>query len=143
MRKALLAVLPVLLAALSCREPLSSERFVRGEGPFTFPVDMTDTAAAYDFDFYTRVDARPDEIVRLGEVPVVVRWHSPADSLYDETVYLPLQGRTSFFTRDVRAAYRADVRPYEAGLWTVTVSLPDTVSVPGLRGLGLVVTKRR
>ena len=133
----------LLLSAVSCREPMGSECFVPGEGPFSFPVDMADTTASYDFDFYTRVDALPNEIARLTELPLVVCWQSPSDSLYAETVWMPMQGPSSFFTRDVHTPYRADVRPREAGLWTMTVSLPDTVSVPGLRGLGLVITKKR
>jgi hypothetical protein len=39
---------------------MSVERFVGGEGPYTFFVEMGDSTASYDFDFYTRVDAPLD-----------------------------------------------------------------------------------
>lgn len=136
MRRWLPILLLVTLAA--CREPLSTERFIRGEGPFVFPVDMSDTTAAYDFDLYTRVDAMDIP----SSVPLRMSWTSPSDSLYTETVYLPLQGRHGVFSMDVYQAYRADMRPVEAGEWTLTVSalsqLPE-----GFRGLGLVVRKNK
>ena len=141
--KRLLLICLLFVLAVSCREPMGVERFVPGSGPFVFVVDMSDTTASYDFDFYTRVDGDPQEIVSLREIPLRLQWASPSDSLYRETVWLPMQGRGTFFSRDVRAAYRADVRPYEAGIWTLTARLPDTLSVPGLRGLGLVMTKKR
>ena len=129
--------------ASACREPMSVERFVPGDGPYTFLVDLGDTTAAYDFDLYTRVDADPESIRDLGELPLEMTWKAPSDSLYRETVYMPLQGRSSFFSRQVLVPYRADVRPYEAGAWALTAAIPDTAALPGLRGLGLVVTKHR
>ena len=131
----------ILLAG--CREPMSVERFVPGEGPYAFRVDMGDTTLAYDFDLYTRIDDRPEAILNRRELPLRMEWKAPSDSLFREEVYLPLQGKASFFSRQVLVPYRADMRPFEAGEWTLTVSLPDTLSVPGLRGMGLVITKHR
>ena len=51
MRSRALGCLLLACFFTACREPASVEQFLPGEGPFTFPVSMTDTAAVYDFDF--------------------------------------------------------------------------------------------
>ena len=134
--KNLSLILFALLLVSACREPLSTERFIRGEGPFEFPVDMSDTTAAYDFDLYTRVDAQ--EVP--ASLPLTITWTSPSDSVYAESVELPLHGRQGLFSMDVYRPYRADMRPVEAGEWKVTVATPGPVP-EGFRGMGLVVRK--
>lgn len=126
-----------LLLAVSCAEPLSREQFVGGKGPYVFTVDMSDTTAAYDFDFYTRVDSR--EVPAFVEL--LIRWTSPTDSVLRETVFLPMEGRRIWFSTQVYQAYRADVRPATPGLWTLTVSAPSQPS--GFRGMGLVTRKQK
>ena len=55
---------------------------------------------------------------------------------------LPLTGtRQSFFSRQVYEPYRADVRPAEPGLWTLSLRQEDRSQVVPFRGLGLVVRK--
>ena len=94
MRKVALALLLVLLA--SCREPLSTEQFVRGAGPYVFTVDMSDTTAAYDFDLFTRLEGTHTEIITLQPNALLrAEWRSPSDSVMVEKVYLPLQGERS------------------------------------------------
>lgn len=113
------------------------EQFIAGEGPFVFSVDFSDTTAVYDLDLYTRVDATE----MPAEVQLLMRWSSPSDSLYRETVYLPLRDSSSRFRADVLVPYRSGVSPYESGVWKLTVSAP---SLPeGFRGLGLVVRKEK
>ena len=129
------AILLTLLLAASCTEPLSKERFVRGAGPYVFPVDMTDSTAAYDLDFYTRLDG----MEAPPFVELLVRWRSPSDSLFRETVYLSVDAPRRAFSRQIYAPYRADVRPLEPGVWTLTVTVPSRPE--GFRGLGLVVRK--
>ena len=130
-----------LLLFTGCREPMSVERFVSGEGPYTFFVEMGDSTASYDFDFYTRVDAPLDSLVRMGALPLTVTWTSPSFHVFREDVYMPLEGRTSYFTREVRVPYRAGVRPEEWGQWTLTVR---PVNPPeGLRGMGLIVRRNK
>ena len=121
MRKVALALLLVLLA--SCREPLSTEQFVRGAGPYVFTVDMSDTTAAYDFDLFTRLEGTHTEIVSLQPSALLrAEWRSPSDSVLVEKVYLPLQGeRSTYYTKDIYEPYRADVRPVEPGVWTLTI----------------------
>ena len=134
-----LLLLSVLLTG--CKEPMSTERFVKGEGPFTFFVDMTDSTASYDFDFYTRVDAPVDSIRKMGALPLTVTWISPSFHVFKEEVFMPLEGQGSFFSRQVRAPYRAGVRPEEWGQWVVAVRVTNPPE--GLRGMGLVVARRR
>ena len=134
-----LLLLSVLLTG--CKEPMSTERFVKGEGPFTFFVDMTDSTASYDFDFYTRVDAPVDSIRKMGALPLTVTWTSPSFHVFKEEVFMPLEGQGSFFSRQVRAPYRAGVRPEEWGQWVVAVRVTNPPE--GLRGMGLVVARRR
>ena len=134
-----LLLLSVLLAG--CKEPMSTERFVKGEGPFTFFVDMTDSTASYDFDFYTRVDAPVDSIRKMGALPLTVTWTSPSFHVFKEEVFMPLEGQGSFFSRQVRAPYRAGVRPEEWGQWVVAVRVTNPPE--GLRGMGLVVARRK
>ena len=124
-----------------CREPMSVERFVKGEGPYTFFVDMVDSTASYDFDFYTRVDAPLDSLRKIQALPLQVTWTSPSFHVFREDVYLPMEGKTSLFSRQVRAPYRAGVRPEEWGPWQVVVKVQDPPE--GLCGMGLVVHRRK
>ncbi|MBO4585539.1 MAG: hypothetical protein J5675_02950 [Bacteroidales bacterium] len=132
--KRLLSIIAVVLAAVSCREPMSVEEFIAGEGPYRFSVDMTDSSAVYDFDFYTRVDARHSECP--PEVLLMVRWLSPVDSVMQENVYLPIHSGQVF------QPYRADMVPSVYGVWKLEVSCPYAALVPGFRGLGLITKKR-
>ena len=121
-------VILLLLLAFGCREPRSTERFIKGPGPYVFVLDMADTLSTYDVDIFTRVD---------GEVPpeisLKVQWTAPSHAMFQETVYLPL-------SEEVYQPYRRGMRPPQAGEWTVTLT---PLSMPeGLWGMGLVVTKR-
>ena len=129
------------VALAGCREPMSVEKFVRGEGPYTFFVDMVDSTASYDFDFYTRVDAPLDSLRKMQALPLQVTWTSPSFHVFREDVYLPMEGKTSLFSRQVRAPYRAGVRPEEWGPWQVVVRVQDPPE--GLCGMGLVVERKK
>ncbi len=120
---------------------MSVERFVKGEGPYTFLVDMSDSTASYDFDLYTRVDAPLDTLRKMPALPLQVTWTSPSFHVFREDVFLPMEGRTSLFSRQVRAPYRVGVRPEEWGQWQVVVRVPDAPE--GLCGMGLVVERKK
>ena len=141
MRRTLGLIIGVLMA-LSCRQPGSVEQFVAGGTcPFTFAVDMSDTLSVYDFDFYTRLDGHHRDIESDVEMPLTLTWEAPSGALAVESVFVPLSGSSeTFYSRQVRVPYRAGVVPSEAGIWTLRASVP--VSVPGLRGLGLIVRRR-
>ena len=143
MKRIFVFILSAILA-VSCQEPLSTERFIPGGGPFVFTVDLSDSTAAYDFDLYTRLDADPEELVQLKGMLLRAEWRSPSDSLFVEKIYLPLTGtRRSYFSREIYEPYRADVRPAEPGQWTLTFRQEDRSQVVPFRGLGLVVRKVR
>ena len=120
---------------------MSVERFVKGEGPYTFFVDMSDSTTAYDFDLYTQVDAPVDSLRKMGALSLQVTWTSPSFHAFKEDVYLPMEGKTSFFSRQVRAPYRTGVRMDEWGPWQVVVRVQDPPD--GLCGMGLIVVKNR
>jgi len=137
-----LPYLLLLLLAFSCREPRSMEQFIAAPGPYTFRVDMSDTAVTYDFSFYTRLDGYPTELQAARELPLVITWISPSDSSYTEQVFMPLKGQSTLFTRQVLQPYRERVCPVEPGQWTLSVAIPHSASREILRGLGLTVSKR-
>ncbi len=137
-------LLPLLLApllAVCCQQPRSAEQFIPAPGPYVFRVDLSDTLAAYDLSFYTRLDGYPQELQAAQELALNITWTSPSDSSYAERVYLPLTGRSTLYSRQVLQPYRAGVRPVEPGLWTLTVSVPYAGGRETLRGLGLVVAQ--
>lgn len=143
MRRSSFFILLALLA-VACQEPLSTEQFISGGGPYVFTVDLSDTTAAYDFDLYTRLDGDPEDLIPVKGTLLRAEWRSPSDSLFVEKIYLPLTGtRQSFFSRQIYESYRADVRPVQPGLWTVSFRQEDRSQVVPFRGLGLVVKKKR
>jgi len=135
------ALVFIVLLFSGCREPMSTEKFVKGEGPYTFFVEMSDSTATYDFDLYTRVDAPLDSLRKMQALPLTVTWTSPSFHVFKEDVYLPMEGKTSLYSRQVRAPYRSGVQPGEWGQWIVNVRVNDPPE--GLRGMGLVVSRNR
>ena len=134
-------ILIILFILTGCREPMSVEKFVKGEGPYTFLVDMSDSTASYDFDLYTRVDAPMDSLRKMTSLPLTVTWTSPSFHVFKEDVYMPMEGQGSFFSRQVRVPYRAGVRPTEWGQWVIAVRVNNPPE--GLRGMGLVVERKK
>ena len=130
MRRSLLILSAALLLS-ACRQPASVETFIPGDGPYVFTLDMADTTVVYNLDFYTRIDVASGQEIP-AEMPLLVQWKSPSDSLLREKVYLPLSA-------EVYEPYRGGVSPVEAGVWTLTVYAPSAPE--GLRGMGLVLTK--
>jgi len=140
-RRTVILFLIAFAALTGCREPMSVEKFVKGEGPYTFFVDMSDSSAVYDFDLYTRVDAPLDSLRKLQAMPLSVTWTSPSFHVFKEDVFLPMEGKTSLSSRQVRAPYRTGVQPDEWGQWIVAVQVEDPPK--GLQGMGLVVARKR
>ncbi len=129
------AYILVAVMALACQRPSSTEEFIRGDGPYIFAVDMSDSTARYDFDLYTRIDAQKFP----ADVRLDITWKSPSDSLFRETVYLPVSGNSTRFSHDAYAPYRAGVVPAQWGKWTLEINVP--IMPEGLCGMGLVTKK--
>ena len=140
-RRPIICCLIAFAALTGCREPMSVEKFVKGEGPYTFFVDMSDSTSAYDFDLYTRVDAPLDSLRKMQALPLTITWTSPSFHVFKEDVYLPMEGKTTLYSRQVLAPYRAGVRPEDWGQWVVNVRVTNPPE--GLRGMGLVVARKR
>ena len=140
--KRFLYLAALLLLAMSCREPMSKETFRKGEGPYRFEVDMTDSTCVYDFTFYTRIDGGFFGIDTPEEMRMTVLWKSPSDSLFGETVFMPLADSAgTFYSKQITAPYRREIVPVEWGRWQMEVIVPEPVK--GLRGLGLITGKTR
>ncbi|MBQ9702248.1 MAG: hypothetical protein IJ753_05295 [Bacteroidales bacterium] len=139
-------LLPILFAALllsACAEPLSTETFIPGDGPYVFTVDLSDSAAVFDLDLYTRLDGTPEELLPLDGTNLRVEWKAPTDSVYVEKMYLPLdRGKKSYFSAQVYESFKADWTPSMPGLWTLTLRPEDRSELLPLRGMGLVVTRK-
>ena len=129
MRRLLLPLLAVLLLA-SCTQPPSREFFQRsdGTGEYSFPIDMSDTLAAYDLSFYTAMDKPLFHRDTLSCFPLQVLWRSPSGRYFSETVYYPASQRL--------APYRSGVVPAEFGEWELSVTIPGEPA--RLRGLGVI-----
>ena len=118
------AATALILLALSCSEPDSTEQFVfNKDGSYSFSVDMSRTDCAYDLSFYSRVDSWH----KVKEFPIDVVLTSPSGKKYQERVY---------FVREKhdKVPYRTGIIPDENGIWT----LDAKADVKGLRGLGLI-----
>ena len=107
----------VLLGCLlpACSSPEGTEVFVRRaaaqDGVYVFSLPLTDTTAAYDIWFYSRVSERPLHSLQLN-----VRWLSPSGESVAETVYM-----RSVERRGTRELYRRGLIPAEAGDWQLSV----------------------
>jgi len=133
MRRALPLLLAFLLLA-SCREPQSREYFQRvsSDGEYSFDLELTDTLAAYNLSFYTKIDRPVFKRDTLVSFPMQIVWRSPSGRYFSETVYYPADS--------LRARYRSHLVPSEAGTWNVAVTLPRQPE--GLRGLGIICAKQ-
>ncbi len=130
----LLAALTCGWALTACSEPDGWELFVRRDaardGVYIYNLPLTDTTAAYDFWFYSRVDRHPLENLQLN-----VQWLAPSGEGFSETVYMRHVG-----VLGTKELYRTGMVPAEAGDWQLSVR---PVGVNGeFQGLG-VVCKRQ
>ena len=140
-------VVAICLMAAACREPAVSEKFIPSPGPYEFPLDFSDTLGRYDIALFTRIDSHEKTMRAMGELPITATWTAPVQGdkpaeSFTEEFFLPLSGaRRSYFSRQVWHMYRKGVEPAVYGEWTLTLSLPDSVFVRGLRGLGVELIK--
>lgn len=130
--RALIPFVTCLLLA-SCARPAQTESFIRADGAedgvYSFPVDMTDSLATYDFWFYSRLAAG-----RKSNLELRVSWTAPSGRSLYETVYMG-----ALDSRGVRELYRSGMVPAEYGEWKLNVRPVD----PGKEFLGLGLICRR
>ncbi|MCR4859438.1 MAG: hypothetical protein K5910_02095 [Bacteroidales bacterium] len=118
----------------ACSEPDGAELFLHRDaardGVYVFSLPLTDTTAAYDFWFYSRVERQP-----LTNLQLNVQWLSPSGDGFSETVYMQRVD-----PRGSREAYRSGMVPAEAGAWQLSVR---PVGVDGdFLGLGVIYKKQ-
>jgi hypothetical protein len=136
-RRRILAALTALACGwglTACSEPDGMELFVRREaardGVYVYSLPLTDTTAAYDFWFYSRVGKQPLENLQLN-----VQWLAPSGNGFSETVYM-----RRVELRGTRELYRSGMVPAEAGDWQLSVR-PVGVGDDFL-GLGVVFKRQ-
>lgn len=144
----ILVLFLVWCAAFSCTYPLSSESFVRvsdrdDAGRYVFSLDMSDSAAVYTINFFTRLDCDDNMFAGIGDIAIDVLVESPGHRKYSERVYLPASDiqKRNYFTKDYDVIYRERFSPAEAGVWTMYLSVPDETELTGLRGIGTRIEK--
>lgn len=130
------SLITLVFLAFACRQPASVEQFIAAPGPYAFVLDLSDSTAVWDISLFSRVDA----LDAPAELALDVTWTAPSEAVFTETVYLPLQAGTSFFSHEACVPYRSGVAPSERGVWALTVTPVEPPT--GLRGVG-VVTKRQ
>lgn len=132
----------LLVSVFSCSRPASYEKYVkfedREDGAYCFDIDMTDSLSCYDLSFYTRIDGK----VKPASFPIDVRWVSPDGEVYGERAWFSSEGENvevtgSFLSQQIIAPYRSGTVPVVPGVWTLKV----TAAAPGMRGLGIILTK--
>lgn len=132
MRHRLLLLLSCLSLA-ACSRPSQTEMFIRADkadgGVYSFPVEMTDSLASYDFWFYSRLFSGS-----IGNLELRVSWTAPSGESFYETVYME-----KVDSHGVRELYRSGVVPAEYGEWKLNVRPVDPVK--DFLGLGLVTIR--
>ncbi|MBO8485585.1 MAG: hypothetical protein IAB78_04070 [Bacteroidetes bacterium] len=140
-------LIPVFLC---CSEPASSGTFIKScdtetPGLYPFTIDMTDSLCLYDMTLYTRIDATEKRFARMPSgIPLDIRLTSPGGKRYAETVYIPKEGFSMMtsFSREYEMPYRKNIRPEEYGIWKMEIEIQDEKDFPGLRGMGIKVTRK-
>ena len=46
------------------------------------------------------------------------------------------------FSREYEMTYRKNIRPEEYGIWKMEIEIQDEKDFPGLRGMGIKVTRK-
>ncbi len=145
----ILPLLMLLCAVVSCREPSSSEAFVRSsmkeaDGSYLFSIDMSDSASTYDLRLYTRIDCTPAQFDGIADPEFVMRFVSPSGLEAWETFVLSKDNysRRGYFSTEYDFPYRSDIVPTEYGTWTLHAKVLHEDRIPGFLGLGLRVSKR-
>ena len=134
----------VILAVAACSRPGSSERFVKTEdclepGRYDFDLDMADTLVSYDITFYTRLDSGDGAI--LLNLPLEVSATSLSGKLYSEKVWADVSEPSSagHFNKDFEIPYRSSLRPVEAGVWKLSVSV--LAGADCVEGMGCILKR--
>jgi hypothetical protein len=145
--RAIFAAFVAVVALASCSAPVVSEDFRSrsdrdSSGRYCFDLDMSDSLAAYDISFYTRIDCGAKLFAALPDIPVNVEMVSPSGESFTESVFLTKSsfdtGRPGSF--DIVIDYRIGCAPLEYGCWKMFLALPD---IRGLRGIGVILKSKK
>lgn len=124
------ALCVALSCVIACSEPTSRESFVYSKdavsGVYSFPMQMEDSAASYDFWIYARTLSG-----EIDNLEIRALWLTPSGESLAETVYME-----TVDSRGVRELYRSAVVPSELGEWEL--NLKPVAGASRLLGLGIV-----
>ena len=147
--KRLLAVLMVLVAVSACRRPAMEETFVRvadrdALGRYGFQVDLADSTLTYDLDLL--VGMACDDVVfsSFRQLPLRLQWTAPSGQPYEETVWMRRKelSDSTFYEKHFWVEYRHVLRPVQAGVWDLAISIPENLSDQfNVTGTGLRLTR--
>lgn len=130
-RRIMVLSLAFQVFASSCNEPATRDFFIAAQdSPYEYEVDMSDSLAQYDLEFYTMAGGE------ASDVKLDITWISPERDSVRESVYLP-----DFGAEGIVAPYRSGVVPPSNGVWILSVEVPEAPD--GFCGLGLTVTKKK
>lgn len=138
----------VLLALVSCREPLSRESFVRASardtlGRYAFSLPLVDSSRTYDLSFYTRSTLSDRHFKNLPDTCYYdLVLESPSGSAFGETLCFlrDSYSASSFFSKAYNIPFREGFRPVEYGDWLLYIKVYDEETL-GLDGFGLKLSK--
>lgn len=131
----------LLTALAGCAEPRSLEQYLpaeQGRSAYSFPLDLSDTAATYALAFYGRIDTEREVLDTLASFPLEVCFTAPDSTRYGETVVVPLR-REDPLTARFHIPYRSNLRPVIPGTWELRLKAPESLS--GLQGFGIILSR--
>lgn len=125
-------VLLLAFCLTACSEPANGGKFEKGDRLYyEYTIPVSDSSAYYDISFCTRVDKLRS---RQKSMELNVRWTSPSDSTYYETVWMQLGDMPG----NVQL-YRSGMRFPMNGDWILRIKAPNKPE--GFCGMGVTWNK--
>ncbi len=119
--------LGVFFALSSCGEPDGGSHFIKGSrAEYEYVIPQIDTLSLYDFSLYTSLKNKKVNALE-GSLPIVVRWISPQNEVYSESVWLPLCEK--------KQLYRQGMLFPRSGEWRLAIYPQDETGE--INGLGI------
>lgn len=144
-------ILCILVVAVSCGRPASEEFFVRtsgrdAEGRYRFRADFSDSTLVYDVDLMVCMECDDARFIRFRQMPLRVRWTAPSGQAYEDTLWIGRRNMSdsTYYTKNFWLPYRQDMRPVEAGEWSLALTLPEDITKQyDIIGTGMRLTRKK
>lgn len=130
------------MAFVSCSRPYMQENFVKTSerdeyGRYEFVLDMADSSS-YSISFLIIMDCNRKQFNLFDNASVNVMWGSPSGRFYEEKVWFSRDdlSQETMLSRVFLLPYRAKLRPFEYGKWSVYLTLDEKIikdyRIPGI-----------